>query len=119
MNSREVYTQKASRRAFKLIPDHIIQDMATRKFNMGSNSSCVCGWAFKAGIQDLIDNGEKERAEDIKNPFNTQHTNSGCRSIYGGRKSDWNEIYCGVLYSVSLPIIELEFVRRVNRAATK
>ena len=43
--------QTAARNVFKSIPDEVILDMATRDFNMGESKSCVCGWAFRAGIR--------------------------------------------------------------------
>ena len=113
---------KASRNVFKAIPSDVILDMATREFGMGSSHTCVCGWAFRLGIEKLKDAGFETLANDLaatrkKDDGEYSFTDEGCRQLYNtASEEEWSTLYDAVTMDEALPIVELEFVKRLDKA---
>lgn len=122
----EKVVRDAARNVFKSLPAEVILDMATRDFNMNHNRSCVCGWAFRAGIDRLKDAGFSHLADTLKQEHigttddsydHASDSKDGCVKLFNqASEEDWDTVYNGVTEDDVLPIIELEFVRRLDRA---
>ena len=108
----------SSRKCFKSLPDDVVLDMATREFEMEDSQQCVCGWAFRAGMEKLKDSEFSGLfSRWIEGSGFEEDTMDGCFHLYNqANEYEWGLLYKAVTDNDLLPLIELEFVNRVVQA---
>ena len=120
MYCREREVRNAARKVFESLPDEVILNMATREFDMENSCTCVCGWAFRAGIDRLADSGFGPLAKHLDEKYMSgafsNGTQQGCSLLYNqASDTDWNTVYYAVTMEDELPVVELEFVKRLDK----
>jgi hypothetical protein len=124
---------KAARNVFNAIPADVIRDMAMREFNMSESTQCVCGWAFRAGVEKLKAGGFDILADSLSKKYLAGGTNAdspdtrtdeGCVLMFKtATPKEWEIVYYGVTGTGDgdpvFQAIELEFVRRLEKAVTE
>ena len=86
------------------IPVEVRQSMATREFDMGDPTTCVCGWAIQDSLTHAV--GRAVIYRDVKQM---------CVEQFGGSYDEWDAIFGGVCYThVHLPNIETAFTIAVS-----
>jgi hypothetical protein len=110
--AEDVQTAKT---CFAAIPDDVILTMAVQDFDMSNPESCVCGWAFKLGMEKL--KGEFGGLHSVMELDSHKNTSKGCSKLYNGAtKEQWYRLYIAVTSDLRLPIYERAFVDRVLEA---
>lgn len=99
-------------KTLRLLPKHVILEIAGSELDLLVGNYCVCGLAYKSAIAkalkvDITDvDSHMHRGTDESIP-------SACARVFGGTPVEWADIYFGVT-NQNMPAIELAFVQRLQ-----
>lgn len=101
-------------KTLRRVPDDVILATASREFDMGDATTCICGWVLRESLARMTN----KRADDV-DQYDYLPSEYGtvprCVSRFGGGEEEWTNIFDGV-GDARFPAIELAFVDRVLEA---
>lgn len=101
---------------FQRIPDDIVLSVATRDLALLEGTRCLCGWALRESIARAsnVDAGDV----DLNCAVGFRTISEGTARAFGGRHSDWSEVFYGVAGPESRTI-ERAWVDRIDEAVRR